>query len=378
MNETESLYQTAMAAHRAGRLEEAEAGYLRVLDRDRFFARAWHLLGVAAYQRGDAATAVEYIERAIGLEPQWTVFYNNLGTIYSALGRASDAERVLRQSLATNSAQAATWVALGHILAVANRSEEALSCFQQALALEPSDAAALAGLGLAYSELGYAEESIAAYQRAAAQSGDANYRVLAAVQLPLVYSSRAEVYRWRRRLEAELDALLAEGLSIPLDRWPAMPIFSLPHQGCDDLAIQRKLARLYRAPAVPSDLWQPRADGRIRVGFISSYFQVHTIGKLTRGLITHLDRSAFQVTVFSVGAHEDAVARELAAAAERYVVLPHDLPRARRMVLENAVDVLVYTDLGMAQTTYSLAFSRLAPVQCTTWGASRNNGLGDD
>ena len=42
---------------------------------------------------------------------------------------------------------------------------------------------------------------------------------------------------------------------------------------------------------------------------------------------------------------------------------------------QNAVDALVYTDIGMDPMTYSLAFSRLAPVQCTTWGHPDTTGL---
>ena len=81
------------------------------------------------------------------------------------------------------------------------------------------------------------------------------------------------------------------------------------------------------------------------------------------------------MTLFSAGEHDDSVGRELAASADRYVVLPRELPQARRKVLENSVDVLVYPDIGMDATTYALAFSRLAPVQCTTWGHPETTGL---
>ena len=40
---------------------------------------------------------------------------------------------------------------------------------------------------------------------------------------------------------------------------------------------------------------------KIRVGFASSFFRDHTIGKLTRGLIAQLSRADFHVTLFSVG-----------------------------------------------------------------------------
>jgi len=119
----------------------------------------------------------------------------------------------------------------------------------------------------------------------------------------------------------------------------------------------------------------PPRDRKIHVGFLSSDFNSRTIGKLTRGLITRLSRSDFHVTVFSIGHYDDPIGRQIAASADRYVVVPRDLEAARQTVLANPVDVLVFTDVGMDQTSYTLAFSRLAPVQCTTWGHPETTGL---
>jgi len=371
----ESLYQHAMAEHRAGRLVEAIALYQQVLDRDRLFARAWHLLGVALHQQGDTARAIEYVERAIGLEPQWAVFYGNLGSIYVSIGRSREAEAVLRKSIELSPAGSAALAMLGNVLCEQNRCDEAVPIFERGLAINARDTSALGGLGLAYSELGQVNDSIAAYTQAYEASANASFRILAATQLPLVYESAADVDRWRQRLNDQLDALLAEGVVANIDTRPPVPIFSLPHQGFNDLEIQRKYTRLFRAPPIPPDAWQPRAGGKIRVGFLSSYFSQHTIGKLFRGIIMGLSRDDFHITLFSVGQHDDSVGRDLAASADRYVVLSRDLPPARRRILENSVDALVFTDIGMDATTYALAFSRLAPVQCATWGHPETTGL---
>lgn len=371
----ESLYQLAMAQHRAGRLAEAIVGYGQVLERDRLFARAWHLLGVALHQQSQTARAIEYIERAIALEPQWAVFYGNLGSILVSIGRSREAEPILRRAIELAPGSSQTLLALGNVLCELNRCDEAVAVFKQALAINPHHAAALGGLALAWSELGDVAGSIAAYTQAYKASGDVHFRILAASQLPLVYESAADLARWRKRLNDELDALLAAGIVADIGTRPPVPIFNLPHQGLNDLEIQRKYTRLFRAPPIAPDVWQRRNGGKVRIGFLSSFFSQHTIGKLFRGLITRLSRSEFQVTVFSVGQHDDAVSRELATAADRYVILPRDLSLARQSILENSVDALVFTDIGMDATTYALAFSRLAPVQCTTWGHPETTGL---
>src|ERR1041384_519096 len=39
------------------------------------------------------------------------------------------------------------------------------------------------------------------------------------------------------------------------------------------------------------------------------------------------------------------------------------------------LDILFYTDIGMDSFTYTLAHSRLAPVQCVTWGHPSTTGI---
>ena len=58
-----------------------------------------------------------------------------------------------------------------------------------------------------------------------------------------------------------------------------------------------------------------------------------------------------------------------------YVEVPTNLPAARQAIAGQRLDVLYYADIGMDPVTYSLAFSRLAPVQCVTWGHPVTTGL---
>jgi predicted O-linked N-acetylglucosamine transferase (SPINDLY family) len=71
----------------------------------------------------------------------------------------------------------------------------------------------------------------------------------------------------------------------------------------------------------------------------------------------------------------DEVARGIRQSADEYVVLPAHVRRARQMIAERQLDILFYTDIGMDSYSYSLAFHRLAPVQCVTWGHPVTTGI---
>jgi predicted O-linked N-acetylglucosamine transferase (SPINDLY family) len=94
-----------------------------------------------------------------------------------------------------------------------------------------------------------------------------------------------------------------------------------------------------------------------------------------RGLVAQLTRDVFEVTVISIGRNEDEIARFFREHADRYLEVPNHVPSARRLIADQKLDVLFYADIGMDHTSYSLAFSRLAPVQCVTWGHPVTTGI---
>jgi predicted O-linked N-acetylglucosamine transferase (SPINDLY family) len=338
-------------------------------------AHAWHLLGVLNCKTGDLTQGISCIERAISLAPQEATFYSNLGSFLLSAARKDEAEQVLRRAVELRPDLAAAWTTLGYVLGQLGRSDEATEAFERAASLAPRDASTWRGLAHAHAELGAVEQSVAAFQKALRKSPDAAFRINAAAQLPLVYESVEDVLEWRRFIEGEIDLLYSAGFRQDVRSQVATPIFSLAHQGFNDRELMSQLAQLYEPPAVPESLWKSNASSGLRVGFVSSYFGSHTIGKLSRGLIAGLSQRDLNVTVFSVDRHSDEVGATIAKSPQRFVVLPRDLERARQVVLENSVDVLVYTDLGMDATTFTLAFSRLAPVQCATWGHPDTTGI---
>jgi predicted O-linked N-acetylglucosamine transferase (SPINDLY family) len=71
----------------------------------------------------------------------------------------------------------------------------------------------------------------------------------------------------------------------------------------------------------------------------------------------------------------DATSRALQGDADEWVDLPRDLAQAREALARATLDVVLYPDIGMDPFTYFLAFARLAPVQCTTWGHPVTTGI---
>lgn len=379
MTTVAEAYNRAIELHQRGQLDAAEAIYRQILGVAPDHPGAWQHLGVIALQRGDVAAAIEQISRGIQLDPGKPSYYSNLGAAYRLVGRYAEAEAALRQALTLAPHLANAHSNLGLVLAAQDRADAAVAYYREALRLNPQDCGTARAYCAALAELGLVDEARARYEQICSQGADPPTRLAAATLLPLVYRNEADVLAWRQRLIAEVERLVAEGVTIDVTEVPAMPVFSLAHQGFNDCEIQRNLARLYHAPAGPALQATPRqkgADPRIRVGFLSAYFNTHTIGKLVRGLIANLSRDEFRVVVLSLGRQcDDEVAQFIRRHADEYLVLPPHLPRARQAVADARLDILFFCEIGMDPTTYTLACSRLAPVQCVTWGHPSTTGM---
>ncbi|HEX3315620.1 MAG TPA: hypothetical protein VHR72_12045, partial [Gemmataceae bacterium] len=169
-----------------------------------------------------------------------------------------------------------------------------------------------------------------------------------------------------------------DGVRVDVTREAAPTLFYLTYQGLNDRDVLRDYGELFEAP--PDQGPKPRSgragvDRKIHVGFLSSHFRNHTVGELMRGLIAHLCRDRFVVHVLTVGHYDDEVARFLRQHADFSIEVTTNLPAARRTIAELGLDVLFYADIGMDPVTCTLALSRLAPVQCTTWGHPSTSGL---
>jgi protein O-GlcNAc transferase len=204
------------------------------------------------------------------------------------------------------------------------------------------------------------------------------FRLAWATRLPVVCQSLPELESWRRRMQREVGKLHDQQVVYDLTEEPAQNLFYLAYHGFNDRDIQRQVARLQRAPQPPLIAQKAIAgpgQRKIRVGFLSSFFRSHTIGHWFQGLVAQLSREAFTVTVLSVGNHRDEISGFFQQHADNFLEVPKHLPSARRLIAEQQLDVLLYADVGMGLIPTTLAFSRLAPVQCATVGHPVTTGI---
>jgi tetratricopeptide (TPR) repeat protein len=163
--------ETAVALHRSGHRDAAEAIYAEVLADHPDHPDALHFLGLLRFEQGRPEDAAACIRSAIAGRPDDAGFHFNLGNILRETGRPEEAVAAYRRAAELAPQEASVHNNLGNTLFDLSRYGDAIAAFERAIALQPNLAAACVNLGCALREIGATDDAEAAFRRALAIDG---------------------------------------------------------------------------------------------------------------------------------------------------------------------------------------------------------------
>lgn len=160
--------RTALSAHGAGRLDEAETLYRDILSKKPKDAVALHHLGIVQYQKRNFDAAVELISKSIAVHRSYPEAFNNLGNVLRDQGKVAEAIVAHRQALRLKALYPEAYNNLGSDFLAQANLDEAITAFEKAVKLKPDFAEAHFNLGVAFGRQKKPDEAIAAYRQAIA------------------------------------------------------------------------------------------------------------------------------------------------------------------------------------------------------------------
>ena len=374
----------------------AVSAFRRVLEIDPNHARAWNNLGNVHRNLGEHEQAEDAFTRAVAARPDYALAAANLASLQRDRGEVERAEATARAALARTSGQPPfrpLLVLLAGLLRERGALDEAAQLYMRAIALAPEQSSGeWFHLGWVLGERGELKGAREAYARGrSSKPRDPRAALAQHLALPMVYvdstaveHARSEFARGIDAIDRELPAIfggLSADQAIDGLRWTN---FFLAYQGRDDRVLQERYAAVCRrVVAEHAPVWHEASArtsiaGRpIRIGFASAFFHVGTVGRYFRSWITELPRDRFQVFVYHLFPGMDEVAAAIEQRADAFRAFGGS--RARPSVVApviraDALDLLVYPELGMDVTSFALAALRLAGRQVCAWGHPVTSG----
>jgi predicted O-linked N-acetylglucosamine transferase (SPINDLY family) len=399
-------HNLAMALDDAGD-SEAEAVLRENILRARDFAPSWYSLGNILMRRGDVAQAIDALIEATRAAPGDVQAWNNLGVASARLGRIDDAARAYERALGLSGSHPEALFNLASLYTGAARYAESPALWQRYLALRPAHAEAWHGLAISLYNCGDWTAATEAYRRTLALE-PGNAMAMRGLAMALKYQgeiSAAEALLFdalrlapgnievlntlgvtliEKRRPDEAAAVFRRGLAIDPGRADLHSNLLLTMQyseqsSADDMARERAQFEQRHGATAPRAARHdnvPDPQRRLRVGYVSADFRLHSCAYFFEPLLGAHNRSAFEIHCYSCVAHPDATTARLRAMADGW----HDITTltdeaAGAMIRAHGIDILV--DMaGHTAGNRLAAFARKpAPVQVSWLGYPDDTGL---
>ncbi len=158
-DEAQRHFRLARVQLEQGKTQDAIESVEKALKLDPDFAEAHYYLGFIRYQQSEYRRAEKEFRRAIRLNPYYTDAHNHLGLVYRETKEYDKALREFHAALNDKSyrSQEKIHFNMGHLYLARNMYPQAIASFQKSVLLSPGYLRGILGLGTAYSRSGQKE-----------------------------------------------------------------------------------------------------------------------------------------------------------------------------------------------------------------------------
>ena len=392
----EARQNRALALIEKGGLVAAERE-LRLLLRDQpNFSEGAFSLGNLLRDCKRDPEAIEAFRLCLEHAPAYPDAWNNMGLAYANLKQIEPAMASSRQALSIDSGFRPSRQNLAQALVQEKRHGDALEQFKLFGAIDGLSAfeqvVALQGEIACLTELDRYEEGLATADQC---DSDRRVQLMARLHvLPVLYSTNEQVSAVRQRWAddcAELYGLL-DGLTQKDSVWEilyahawSLTNFYLAYQMEDDRNLQELYAgildRILR-PRLgefmqPLPQRHPAETSPLRVGVISPHLINHNGSIWALGWLEGIaGNPGYEIFSYNTADGEDSGSQRFAALGTyRHLPLTAQKPEPMlQQILNDKLDLLIFTDIGMHASSKVTSVLQLAPVQCQGWGHPISSG----
>jgi protein O-GlcNAc transferase len=381
----------SIAYERQGRLPEALRTYDETLQSSPAQADAWTGRGALLSKLHRLTAALESFDAALRLRPDHSATLAHKASVLLMLERAQEALECVCQALGKEPDFVEALDIQADALCKLHRPAEALRCLERALALKPDYLEGWCHRAVVHQHLGEDDLAVNCYRQAL--SFDPNSMAalcgLISAHIPAVPSSDSEAAQARIEFDRELaafeqwlvDRKVGEAEAWTMAKQPFFYISYREESSREQLQRYRAMSteRLARSIDIGGVRLAEAADAsrpRFKLGIVSAHVFDHSVfNAITQGWLQRLNRDEFEISLFSLGARQDATTRSAAAAADHFEAEGRTPSEWARLIHARHLDALIFPEVGIDRSTLALAGLRLAPRQLAAWGHPETTGL---
>ncbi len=370
----EAHYNLGIMLMEEPRLDEAARCFRAAVRSDSGYAAAYYNLGLVLVKGEQRDEAARCFREAIRLNPGYAEAHYNLGVMLMEERQWEDAARCFREAVRLNPGYAEAHYNLGVKLMGERQWEDAARCFREAVRLNPGYVEAHYNLGCVLMKQRSHAEAMNCFDTVLSLRPDYGDALHNRGHCLLLLGRGDEAPAHFERCLA-----LQPGVALAYDSWLFTLNYLASTRPAAVVSACRRYAEQFEAPLRPS--WPMHTNSRdperrLKVGYVSADFRLHSVAYFMEPLLAHHDRDAVEVYGYYNNTREDAVTARLQARVDHWLPCKGmaDEELAAR-IQADGIDILV--DLaGHTAGNRLLVFARKpAPVQVTYLGYPATTGL---
>ena len=356
------------AATQTGMLDQAVNAYKKAILIKPDYVDAHYNMGIALQDLGDYEKSIKAYKKAISLKPDYADAYCNMGISLHDLGDYNKSVEAYKKAIFFQPDYAQAFNNMGLTFEVQGKLDEAKEAFEKAITLKPDFADAYANMGNIFKDQGKLDLALDAFK----QSLDINPKNEGVRVSKL--NVQASICDWTG-IQQDQKLIPKLGVSeqhvLPFN---IMTFEDSPERNRIRSELYAKNTFTHKPIPISSD--PIKKHKRLRVGYFSSDFRMHSLAFIMANIIEAHDKNNFEIYGYSFGPNDSSnlrnkiinscdVFREVKEVRDKDIAL-----LARQDKLDIAIDLNGYTVLSRP----GIFIYRAAPIQMHFFGTTNSCG----
>ena len=352
-----------------GKLSSAKEIALRIYNSKPDHFDNLRLLNFICFKEKNFSSALNFINKAIKINPNFAEAYNEQGNALNELKKFQLAIKSYEQAIKLNPKYADAYHNKGLVLYALNEIDLAIENYDQAIKINPNHIYSHNNKGYALQKLKKIDSSVECFNNAF--KIDPNFDFL----LGELFHTKNKLCDWSSFTKdfETLENKIKENKNSS-SPFPILQLY-------DSLYLQKKTAEIYvKEKFINKKILKPISiipkNKKIRLGYYSADFYNHAMSYLLAGLFEQHDKSKFDLFAFSFGPEKnDEMSKKIPSYFNDFIKVNFKTDKeiaeiSRNLKIDIAVDLLCFT----TNNRMGIFSERCAPIQINYLGYPGTSG----
>ena len=327
------------------------------------------LLNFIHFKKKDFSTALDFINKAIKINPNFAEAYNEQGNALNELKKLEEAIKSYNNAININPKYADAYYNKGLVFHELKKLESAVQNYDKAIKINPKHIMSHNNKGFALQQLKKVDASLKSYNEAYKINPNFNFL------FGKLIHTKNKLCKWETFNE-DMNSLKEK---LNKNKVASLPFSILSLY--DSPLLQRKTSEMYIKETfpkknIPKPITKSLTNKKIRLGYYSADFYNHAMSYLLAKLFELHDKSKFEIIAFSFSPErDDEMSKRISNAFDQFIKVNFKTDKeiselSRELKIDIAIDLMCFT----TNSRTGIFSEKCAPIQINYLGYPGTSG----